>query len=228
MAAYRKSALIDCGLFDSNTVTEDIDITWKLQKNFWDIRYEPHALSWILVPETLTGLWHQRVRWAQGGVEVLKKHVNVLFHFKYRRLWPLYLEYFTGVLWAHCFIFLVLLWLIFLLIHNFCYFYLLTFCPAAIEIDTNITSFYNPLLPRWYGAILGLACLLEFFTSFLIDTRYEKKSFFKYYFWVVWYPVAYWIISALAAINGFFNVIFRRKGISSIWISPDRGLQALK
>lgn len=32
IAAYRKSALLDCGLFDGDTVTEDIDITWKLQK----------------------------------------------------------------------------------------------------------------------------------------------------------------------------------------------------
>jgi poly-beta-1,6-N-acetyl-D-glucosamine synthase len=44
IAAYRKSALLDCGLFDADTVTEDIDITWKLQKKFWDVRYEPRAL----------------------------------------------------------------------------------------------------------------------------------------------------------------------------------------
>jgi biofilm PGA synthesis N-glycosyltransferase PgaC len=51
IAAFRKSALCDCGLFDHDTVTEDIDITWKLQKRFWDIRYEPRALCWVLVPE---------------------------------------------------------------------------------------------------------------------------------------------------------------------------------
>ncbi len=67
IAAYRRSAVLDCGLFDSDTVTEDIDITWKLQKKFWDIRYEPGAIAWILVPETIKGLWQQRVRWAQGG-----------------------------------------------------------------------------------------------------------------------------------------------------------------
>ncbi len=68
ISAYRKSAVIECGLFDdSDTVTEDIDITWKLQRKFWDIRYEPRALCWILVPETLKGLWRQRVRWARAG-----------------------------------------------------------------------------------------------------------------------------------------------------------------
>ena len=93
LAAYRKSALLNCGLFDSDTVTEDIDITWKLQEQFWDVRFEPRALARILVPETLGGLWRQRVRWAQGGLEVLIKHFRIWGNFKYRRFWPIYVEY---------------------------------------------------------------------------------------------------------------------------------------
>ena len=37
----------------------------------YEIKYEPRALCWMLVPETIGGLWKQRVRWAQGGHEVL-------------------------------------------------------------------------------------------------------------------------------------------------------------
>ena len=48
-------------------LTEDIDITWKLQRNGWDVRFEPKALVWILMPETIKGLWKQRLRWAMGG-----------------------------------------------------------------------------------------------------------------------------------------------------------------
>ncbi|HEU5338310.1 MAG TPA: glycosyltransferase, partial [Sulfuricaulis sp.] len=66
---FRRAALHSVGYWSPNTVTEDIDISWKLQLNHWDIRYEPHALTWILVPESLRPLWRQRVRWAQGGVE---------------------------------------------------------------------------------------------------------------------------------------------------------------
>jgi hypothetical protein len=79
IAAYRKSALLDVGLFDSDTVTEDIDITWKLHKGFWDVRYEPRALCWVLVPETVKGLWGQRVRWAQEiGRASCRERVYVL------------------------------------------------------------------------------------------------------------------------------------------------------
>ncbi len=228
IAAYRKSAVLDCGLFDSDTVTEDIDITWKLQKKFWDIRYEPGALAWILVPETLKGLWRQRVRWAQGGVEVLKKHLDIFRDVRYRRIVPVYLEYFTGILWSHAFILMVVLWLVSVLLGLACQNYGYFFCTEGMRPPDGGFMYHSPLYPRWYGAILGLACLLEFMTSFIIDYRYEKKAMSGYYFYVIWYPAGYWFISSMAAIKGFFNVAFRRKGITAKWKSPDRGIHTLR
>lgn len=228
IAAYRKSALLDCGMFDADTVTEDIDITWKLQKKFWDIRYEPRALCWVLVPETLGGLWRQRVRWAQGGVEVLKKHLNVWWSWRFRRLWPIYIDYFAGILWAYSFCFLVLTWLVLTLYFNFCELHLIhKYCSPMISFRDQLALPDNPLYPRFYGAILGVACLMEFLTSFIVDFPYEGKSFFKYYFWIIWYPFAYWMISALTAIAGSYNALSWRSGESIKWKSPDRGLQTL-
>ena len=80
VSAFRKSALHQVGYWSLDMVTEDIDISWKLQMNYWDIRYEPHALCWILMPETLRGLWKQRLRWAQGGNEVLMRYAGNLKH----------------------------------------------------------------------------------------------------------------------------------------------------
>ncbi len=51
-------------------ITEDIAV-WKLHLRGYRIKYEPLAMCWMLVPETLGGLWKQRVRWSQGGHEVL-------------------------------------------------------------------------------------------------------------------------------------------------------------
>jgi len=229
IAAYRKSALLDCGLFDADTVTEDIDITWKLQKKFWDVRYEPRALCWVLVPETLGGLWRQRVRWAQGGVEVIKKHLNVWSSWRFRRLWPIYIDYVAGILWAYSFCFLLFTWLVLTLYQDFCELHLIQkYCFPLIQFRELLAFPENPLLPRFYGAILGVTCLMEFLTSFVIDFRYEGKSFFRYYFWIIWYPFAYWMISALTAIVGSFNALIGRSGESIKWKSPDRGLQSLK
>ena len=103
MAAFRKSALHSAGYWSTDMATEDIDITWKLERRFWDIRYEPHALCWIYVPETLRGLWRQRLRWAVGGMEVLKKNILIWKEWRQRRIWPIYIESVISVLWAYCY-----------------------------------------------------------------------------------------------------------------------------
>jgi biofilm PGA synthesis N-glycosyltransferase PgaC len=217
IAAFRRSALMECGLYDADTVTEDIDMTWKLQQNFWDVRYEPRALSWVLVPETIKGLFMQRVRWAQGGVEVLKKHFRIWTDTKQRRLWPVYLEYIMGILWAYSFAVLILSWLFSNLI------------VWLFNIDRlAIADMVFPFLPRKTGSILALVCLIQFLVSIFIDRRYEKKSSLKYYFWAVWYPFIYWIISAVAIIVGVYNVFIRKSGVTVTWQSPDRGIHTLK
>ncbi|RZI02015.1 poly-beta-1,6 N-acetyl-D-glucosamine synthase, partial [Staphylococcus condimenti] len=68
---FRKEAIQQVGGWDIDMITEDIAISWKFHLNDWRIKYEPRALCWMLVPETIGGLWKQRIRWAQGGQEVL-------------------------------------------------------------------------------------------------------------------------------------------------------------
>lgn len=87
VTAFRKSALHRVGYWSIDMVTEDIDISWKLQMDHWDIRYEPNCLCWILTPETFRGLWRQRLRWAQGGAEVLIKYATDLLNWRKRRMW---------------------------------------------------------------------------------------------------------------------------------------------
>lgn len=65
--AFRRDALDQVNYWSLDMITEDIDITWKLQLAHWRVFYEPRALCWILMPETLRGLWKQRLRWARGG-----------------------------------------------------------------------------------------------------------------------------------------------------------------
>jgi len=214
IATYRRSALYDCGFFDADTVTEDIDATWKLQKRFWDVRYEPRALSWILAPESVRGVWKQRVRWAQGGVEVVKKHFNVWSDWRQRRLWPIYIEYVATILWAFSLGFLVVSWLG---AYSVYYLGIIGVAPTQPFIP-----------PAWAGAILALACLFQFMASLYIDHHYESKSLLKYYFWVIWYPLFYWVINASTVFVGVFNVFIRRGGISVRWKSPDRGLHTLR
>ncbi len=210
MAAFRKQALISVGLWDTDMVTEDIDITWKLEKKFWDVRYEPRAICWIYVPETLKGLWRQRLRWSQGGVEVLRKHRDIWTDWKQRRLWPIYIEYVISVLWAYLFWTVVSLWAV----------------QATFKLVMPV-KFIPPIPPLWTGSILAMVCLIQFAVSIAMDHIYDKKLL-RYLFWVVWYPFAYWILSALTTVVAVPKVLLGKKGVRAVWKSPDRGIESLK
>ena len=56
VAAFRKSALHEVNFWTTDMITEDVDITWKLQRGGWEVRFEPNAKCWILMPESLAGL----------------------------------------------------------------------------------------------------------------------------------------------------------------------------
>jgi len=206
VAAFRKNALVSAGFWDTDMVTEDIDVTWKLEKDFWDIRYEPRCICWVLVPETLRGLWRQRIRWAQGGVEVLRRHYNIWSQWRQRRLWPVYVEYVASIFWAYMFWGLVLIWGI----------------NAVFGIDLPF-KVLPPIPPRWTGSILALVCVLQFAVSVIIDRTYDKKMF-KYLFWVIWYPFMYWMISSLTVLVATPKALLKKKGVRAVWKSPDRGL----
>ena len=101
IGCFRRSALHAVGYWNPERLTEDIDVTWELQRAGWRVRYEPHALIWILMPETLQGLWRQRLRWAEGGLQVLRAHLDLLWTPRQWLLLPLLLEPLASLAWAH-------------------------------------------------------------------------------------------------------------------------------
>lgn len=84
---FRKSALEAVGYWDDDMITEDIAVTWKFHMHHYEIRYEPRALCWMLVPETFTGIWKQRLRWAQGGHEVVLREFKSMLKQPNLPLW---------------------------------------------------------------------------------------------------------------------------------------------
>ena len=200
VVAYRKQALLDCGLWDRDMVTEDIAVTWKLERNFWDIRYEPNALCWMLVPETLKGLIKQRKRWAQGGQEVMFRHAGIFKSWRRRRLYPVYFEQVMSLLW-------ILLWL------------LLT-VTEIFKLCYDIGS-YMPYL--WKSQFLAVVCMVQFIVALCLERRYDK-GIFKYMVSAAWYPIIYWIVNGLVALMALPGTLFRKKKKLATWKSPDRGI----
>jgi poly-beta-1,6-N-acetyl-D-glucosamine synthase len=207
VSAFRVAALERVGYWSTDMITEDIDVTWKLQLDHWDVRYEPNALCWILMPETFKGLWRQRLRWAQGGAEVAIKYFRDLLSWRKRRMWLVYLEFGLSVLWSYTFAAIVVLWVM----GRF----------VGMPEPFNVPS----LIPEATGAIIGLTCMIQFAVGALIDRRFEPHGIRSYY-WIIWYPMAYYLLSMLTTVVGVLKALKRKKGSLATWVSPDRGIRA--
>lgn len=207
ITAFRKSAVHQVGYWSADMLTEDIDITWKLQRDGWDVRFEPHALVWILMPETISGLWKQRLRWAMGGAQVLLKNLNVIRHPSQNHLWPLMLELCLSLIWSYAMLLMLVIWLVGVLSP-------IKFLPAV----------GSPIIPQSSGVLLGATCLMQFAISKWLDSRYDK-GLGRNYYWMIWYPLVFWLINISSTIVAFPKVLFRHEGKRARWVSPDRGIR---
>lgn len=207
IAAFRKSALHEVGYWSNDMVTEDIDISWKLQLGGWDIRFEPNALCWVLMPETLRGLWRQRLRWSQGGAEVLLRYAGQVLRWSARRMWPIYLECLVSVIWSYLMLAALAVW-------------------GASEMLDFRGALIADFIPSWTGMLLSITCLAQFAVSLAIDSCYEKRigGFGRYYYWMIWYPLVYWINNVLTTVFGFLKALAKERGQRAVWVTLDRGI----
>ena len=206
ITAFRRRALAEVGYWSPDMITEDIDISWKLQLRHWAIFYEPRALCWILMPETLRGLWKQRLRWAQGGAEVFLVNLRRLWSWEYRRMWVLFAEFSLSTIWAFAYAMSIVLFLAGLVIP----------LPESLTIA-------QILPPEFTGLLLGVVCLIQFMVSMMIERRYEQKIAGSL-FWVIWFPVVYWMLTLFTTLVAFPKVMLRRRRMRARWVSPDRGI----
>lgn len=180
LTAFRKSALIDVGLFSPDMATEDIDMTWKLQKRYYDVRYEHGALVWMKVPKDLRGLWKQRRRWALGLAQVLRRHGKDVLSWKRRRIWPVLFESSLSILWAYVFVALTTLW---------------AFSYAVGHPPVGASP-----IPNWWGMLIATLSLIQLGTGVLLDKRYDKEIV-RYFPAAVYYPLIYWMLMALTTVT---------------------------
>lgn len=66
--------------FDHDTITEDLDFTYKMHHYDLKIVYNSKAISYTQDPTTLRNYINQMRRWYDGGWQNLKKHYTVIDH----------------------------------------------------------------------------------------------------------------------------------------------------
>jgi cellulose synthase/poly-beta-1,6-N-acetylglucosamine synthase-like glycosyltransferase len=81
IGAWRREVLEQVGGYQSDTLAEDMDLTWRVRQAGWVIANEPGALAYTEAPETLAALLKQRFRWTYGTLQCLWKHRAATFHY---------------------------------------------------------------------------------------------------------------------------------------------------
>jgi len=80
IGAFRKSSFSSMGMYDTDTVTEDMDVTIKLVKR-GIVLYDGDAVSHTEAPEDLKGWSRQRSRWYGGTMQTIWKHRIAWWHY---------------------------------------------------------------------------------------------------------------------------------------------------
>lgn len=78
---WRKSAVMEAGAYTTDTMAEDMDLTWRIRQNDYKLVTEPEAIAYTEAPETWRALSKQRFRWAYGTFQCLWKHRRAMGKF---------------------------------------------------------------------------------------------------------------------------------------------------
>lgn len=70
---WRAKAIADAGGWQHDTVTEDLDLSYRAQLKGWKFVYRPDVLTPSELPESLTAFRAQQYRWAKGTVQTARK-----------------------------------------------------------------------------------------------------------------------------------------------------------
>ena len=70
---WRKAAIADAGGWEHDTVTEDMDLSFRAQLKGWKFIYVPEALAPAEIPCEMNSFKTQQFRWAKGSAQTAKK-----------------------------------------------------------------------------------------------------------------------------------------------------------
>jgi cellulose synthase/poly-beta-1,6-N-acetylglucosamine synthase-like glycosyltransferase len=79
---WRKDAIVDAGGWQHDTLTEDLDLSYRAQLKGWEFIFLPEVISPAEVPVDMNAFKSQQHRWAKGSIQTAKKLLPTIFRSK--------------------------------------------------------------------------------------------------------------------------------------------------
>ncbi len=70
---WRRQAIADAGGWEHDTLTEDLDLSYRAQLRGWRFVYRPDVVTPAELPEEMSAFRAQQARWAKGTVQTARK-----------------------------------------------------------------------------------------------------------------------------------------------------------
>lgn len=70
---WRRTTILDAGGWQADTLTEDLDLSYRAQLRGWVLKYLPQVVCPAEIPVTITGFKSQQHRWAKGSIQTARK-----------------------------------------------------------------------------------------------------------------------------------------------------------
>ena len=187
---WRKEAIVNSGNWNGDTLTEDLDLSYRAQLRGWKINYIESIDAPAEIPFLISAIKSQQFRWNKGGAENLKKHFlsiiknnNLKFATKLHCIFHL----FSSSLFLSVFV--------------------LSFLSVPLSYVSNITSKYN-----WFfnfSSLFVLSTIIFFYVYWELYKLVNNKkinSFFEYIrIFISFYSIsgAFAFQNSIAVLQGF-------------------------
>lgn len=143
---WRKSCIEDAGGWQSDTLTEDLDLSYRAQLKGWRFIYRNDIESPAELPITIDALKNQQFRWSKGAAECARKNLNKVIFSKQMSLFDKVNAFFHL---TNSIMFLCMLVLIFLSV-PLMYFSLVSPLLSSYLVLTNVFMVSSVLLAATY------------------------------------------------------------------------------
>ncbi|MEX1327059.1 MAG: cellulose synthase family protein [Desulfobacterales bacterium] len=76
---WRKTTIEDAGGWQADTLTEDLDLSYRAQLKGWKLKFVSDVVCPAEIPVTINAFKSQQHRWAKGSIQTAKKNLGRLF-----------------------------------------------------------------------------------------------------------------------------------------------------
>jgi cellulose synthase/poly-beta-1,6-N-acetylglucosamine synthase-like glycosyltransferase len=160
---WRRSAIDDAGGWEADTLTEDLDLSYRAQLKGWKIVYLEEITSPAELPSEMIGLKSQQYRWMKGGAETAKKLLPTIWRSQLGLIQKLHAS--THLMGSSVFLFIFVLGV---------FSVPLVYILNPLQLDTRFMSIF----------LISLLCIIAVYYVANVRTAWDNqnklKSIFKF------------------------------------------------